>query len=63
MNRHEDDENYEDDKDIPSRRTQKTKFRELDDYENAAGFRDKRSSKRSHRQKRGKDDVWPDTDD
>ena len=62
MNRHEDDESYENDKDTPSRRTQRTKFRELDDDENAAGFGDKRSSKRSHRQKTGKDDVWPDTD-
>ena len=63
MNRHEDDENYTDDKDIPSRRTQKTKFRDFDDDENDAAHREKRHSKRSHRQKTGKDDVWPDADD
>jgi hypothetical protein len=63
MSRQEDDEHYENDKDIPPRRSQRTKFREFDKDENTAGFRDKRSSKRSHRQKTGKDDVWPDTDD
>ena len=63
MNRQEDDEQYDDGKDTPPRRFKRTKFREFDDDENAAASREKRSSKRSHRQKRGKDDVWPDTDD
>ena len=55
MNRQKDDEHYENGVDVPPRRSKRTKFREFD--------RDKRSSKRSHRRKSGKDDVWPDTDD
>lgn len=56
MNRQEDDEHYENGKGAPPRRPQRTKFKEFDDDENAG-------DKRSHRQKRGNDDVWPDTDD
>lgn len=63
MNRQEDDEHYENGKDTLPRHAKRTKFRESDDDENAAASRDKRSSKRSNRRKRGKDDVWPDTDD
>ena len=63
MTRQEDDEHYENGKDTPPRRSQRTKFREFDEDENEAASRDKRSSKRSHHQKRGNDDVWPDTDD
>jgi len=55
MNRQEDDGLYDNGKDTPPRRSKRTKFREFD--------KDKRSSKRPHRRKRGKDDVWPDTDD
>ena len=63
MSRQEDDERYENGKDTPPRRSQRTKFREFDEDENAAAHREKRSSKRSHRQRTGKDDVWPDTDE
>jgi hypothetical protein len=63
MNRHEDDESYENGKNTPPRRTQRTKLKQFDDYGEVAEFRDKRSSKRSHRRKTGKDDVWPDSDD
>jgi len=63
MTRQEDDERYENGKDTPPRRSQRTKFREFDEDENEAAIREKRSSKRSHRRKTGKDDIWPDTDD
>ena len=63
MNRVEDDERYDNGNDVPPRRSKRTKFRDFDDGENAPASRDKRSSKRSHRRKSGKDDVWPDTDD
>ena len=63
MNRHEDDDNYENGKDIPPRRSKRTKLKQFDDYEEVTAARGKRSSKRSHRRKTGKDDVWPDSDD
>jgi len=63
MNRQEDDESYENDKDTPPRRTQRTKLKQFDDYEEVTASRNKRSSKRSHRRKADKDDVWPDADD
>jgi hypothetical protein len=63
MTRPEDDERYENGKDTPPRRSQRTKFREFDEDENEAAIREKRSSKRSHRRKTGKEDVWPDTND
>ncbi len=59
----EDDERYENGKDTPPRRSPRTKFREFDEDETAAAHREKRSSKRSHRPKTGKDEVWPDTND
>jgi hypothetical protein len=63
MTRQEDDERYENGKDTPPRRPQRTKFREFDEDENDTAIREKRSSKRSHRRKTGKDDVWPDAGD
>jgi hypothetical protein len=63
MNRQEDDESYENDKDAPPRRTQRTKLKQFDDYGEVTASRNKRSSKRSHRRKTDKDDVWPDADD
>lgn len=63
VNRNEDDENYEGGNKTPPRRTKRTKLKQFDDYEEVTEFRDKRSSKRSHRRKTGKDDVWPDNND
>ena len=63
MNRQEDDQSYEIEKNTPPRRSQRTKLKHFEDYEEVTKFRDKRSSKRSHRQKTGKNDVWPDTND
>jgi hypothetical protein len=63
MTRQEDDEHYENGKDAPPRRAQRTKFRDFDSDERAAASREKRSSKRSHRRRTGKDEVWPDSDD
>jgi predicted methyltransferase len=63
MNRQEDDESYEIEKNTPPRRSQRTKLKHLEDYEEVTEFRDKRSGKRSHRPKTGKNDVWPDTKD
>ena len=63
MSRQEDDERYENGKDTPPRRSQRTKFREFDEDETAAAHREKRSGKRSHRRKTGKDDVWPDAEE
>lgn len=63
MTQHEDDEHYDDRKDSQPKRSQRTKFRELEDKDEMAAKRDKRSSKRSHRQKTIRDDSWPDADD
>ena len=63
MTRQEDDDRYENGKDTPPRRSQRTKFREFDEDENAAAIREKRTGKRSHRPKKVKDDIWPDADD
>jgi hypothetical protein len=63
MNRQEDDERYEMEKGTPPRRSQRTKLKQFEDYGEVAEFRKKRSSKRSHRHKTGKNDVWPDTND
>jgi hypothetical protein len=63
MTRQEDDDRYENGKDTPPRRSQRTKFREFDEDENAAAIREKRTGKRSHRPKIGKDDIWPDADE
>ena len=63
MTRQEDDERYENGKDTPPRRSQRTKLKQFDDYGEVTAGRDKRSSKRSHRLKTDKDDIWPDTDD
>jgi hypothetical protein len=62
MNRQEDDESYENGNNTPPRRSQRTKLKQFDDYGEVTESRDKRSSKNSHRRKKGKDDVWPDTD-
>jgi hypothetical protein len=56
----EEDDHVEDKNDTRHRRT---KFRPFEDIEETANHREKRSSKRSHRQKTVKDDFWPDTDD
>ena len=63
MSRQEDDERYDNGIDTPPRRSQRTKFREFDEDENAAAHREKRSSKRSHHRKTGKGEVWPDADE
>lgn len=63
MNRQEDDESYENGKDTPPKRSKRTKLKQFDDYGDVTEARKKRSSKRSHRLKTGKDDIWPDTDD
>ena len=63
MTGQEDDDRYEDNTDNRLRRPQRTKFRPIEDIEDTAAHREKRSSKRSHRQKTVKDDFWPDTDD
>lgn len=62
MGRHEEDERYDDWEDHKPKRSQRTKFRDWEDRDGAAAKRDKHSSKRAHRQKTGKDDVWPDDD-
>ena len=59
MNRQEDDESYENGKNTPPQRSQRTKIKQFDDYGEVVESRDKRSSKRSHRRKTNKDDVWP----
>ncbi|BBO71991.1 hypothetical protein DSCA_59210 [Desulfosarcina alkanivorans] len=58
----EDDEGYEDKTGTRPRRPQRTKFRPVEDIEDTVAHREKRSSKRSHRQKTVKDEFWPDTD-
>ena len=63
MKSHEDDEIYEKLDDNQPKRTKRTKFREFEDKGGTTAKRDKRSSKRSHRQKTIKDDSWPDADD
>lgn len=63
MKSHEDDEIYENLDDNQPKRTKRTKFREIEDKDGTTAKRDKRSSKRSHRQKTIKDDSWPDADD
>jgi hypothetical protein len=63
MNQHEDDEGYDNWEDTQPKRSRKTKFRDADDKEGMVAKRNKRSSKRSHRQKTTKDDFWPDSDD
>ena len=63
MKSHEDDEIYENLHDNQPKRTKRTKFREFEDKDGTTAKRDKRSRKRSHRQKTIKDDFWPDDDD
>jgi len=63
MAEHEDDGRYDSWKDNKPKRSQRTKFRDSDDREQADGKRNKRSGKRSHRQKTVKDDFWPDDED
>jgi hypothetical protein len=63
MTEHEDDEGYDNWKDSTPRRSQRTRFRALEEKEEKTAKRDKRSSKRSHRQKTHKDDDWLDVDD
>ena len=63
MTEHDDDNGYESWNDSPPKRSQRTRFREMEDREEKAGKRDKRSGKRSHRQKNQKDDFWPDDDE
>ena len=60
MNRQDNDESDDNGKDIPPRRSKRTKLKQFNDYGEIAEARDKRSKKRSHRRKTGKDDVWPD---
>ncbi len=63
MAQHDDDERYDDWKGNKPKRSQRTKFRDWEDRDDAAAKRDKHSSKRSHRQKTGKDEFWPDDDE
>ena len=63
MKSHEDDEIYENLDGNQPKRTKRTKFRESDDKDDTIAKRDKRSRKRSHRQKTIKDSFWPDEDD
>lgn len=63
MNRQEDDEIYDNFRDTQPRRSKRTKLKQFDDYGEIVEARDKRSKKRSHRRKKGKDDVWPDNND
>jgi len=63
MTEHEDSESYDNRKDLQPKRAQRTKFREFDDNDELGAKRDKRASKRSHRQKTIKDGFWPDNDD
>jgi hypothetical protein len=60
MNWQENDERHENEVVIRAKSSQRTKFRTLDDDDNGASHRAKRSGKRSHRQKTIKDDYWPD---
>ena len=66
MKNHEDDDIYENlDDHLPRRtkRTKHTKFREPDTKDDMIAKREKHSSKRSHRQKTIKGDLWPDDDE
>ena len=63
MNAHEDNHSYENLEDIQPKRTPRTKFREYDGEDDTIGKREKRSSKRSHRPKKIKEDFWPDADE
>lgn len=63
MNRQENDEGYDNGKDAPPIRSKRTKLKQFNDYGEVAEARDKRSKKRSHRRRTGKDDVWPDNND
>jgi hypothetical protein len=60
MNWQENDERHENEVVTRAKSFQRTKFRYLDDDDNGASHRAKRSGKRSHRQKTIKDDYWPD---
>ena len=60
MNWQENDERHENESVLRAKSFQRTKFRYLDDDDNGASHRAKRSGKRSHRQKTIKDDYWPD---
>ncbi|WP_319521873.1 hypothetical protein [uncultured Desulfosarcina sp.] len=63
MTEHDDDNGYESWNDSPPKRSQRTRFREMEDWDEKAEKRNKRSGKRSHRQKTQKDDLWPDDDE
>jgi len=63
MTEHDDDDGYESWDETPPRRSQRTRFREAEDREEKTGKRNKRSGKRSHRQKTTKDDFWPDDEE
>ena len=63
MDGNEDNESYKNRSNAPPRRTKRTKLKQFDDYGEVTEFRGKRSGKRSHRRKTGKDDVWPDSSD
>ena len=62
-NEHEDDDGYDRWQDAPPKRSQRTRFRDLDDRDEKMERGSKRSGKRSHRQKTHKDDFWPDEDE
>jgi hypothetical protein len=63
MNRQEDDESYENGKNMSPRRFKRTKLKQFDDYGEVSESRDKRSSKRPRRRKMDKDDIWPGDDE
>ena len=58
-----DDDGYDSWDDTPPRRSQRTRFREVEDKDERAERRNKRPDKRSHRQKTYKDDFWPGDDE
>jgi hypothetical protein len=60
MNWQENDEHRENEVVSRTKSIQRTKFRFLEDDDNGAAHRAKRSGKRSHRQKTVKDDYWSD---
>jgi hypothetical protein len=60
MTENDNDDGYETWDDTPPRRSQRTRFREVENRDEKAGKRNKPSGKRSHRQKTQKDDFWPD---
>ena len=54
---------YDDDwDDAKSKRSPRTKFKDWEEIDEAAGKREKRSGKRSHRRKGADEELYPDED-